>query len=113
MVDRKEIALNRTLSAINIIVSGQHGVYVPQVFAGFNLHEWSGIRSQDIADIEAGPESEWYWEAWDSILARAEYVLDGHTFRLHQIDGDLFAVCDELMDDYQFESFYGVSRETA
>ena len=97
-------------SAINLLVSDSHGVYVPQVFASnFDLSLWNGIRPEDIETIEAGPDHEWYWDAWNDILSSAEYVTEGNTYRLHQ-DGDLWAVCYEQMSDDEYRDFFGEER---
>jgi len=97
-------------SAINILVSCCHGIYVPQAFVeGYDLSLWNGIDAEDIETIQAGPEHEWYWDSWNDILNSASYSLDGRTYRLHQ-DDDLFAICDELMTDEEYENFFGEAR---
>jgi hypothetical protein len=98
-----------SMSGIHILVGDSYGVYVPQVFAeSFDPEKWGA----DPADIETiskgpGPENEWYWEAWNSILNKAEFIdNEGHTWRLTQ-DGDLFSYCEELMSDEERENFFG------
>lgn len=52
-----------------------------------------------------GPDSETYWESWDSVLANATYTDDeGNTWRLHQ-DGDLWCYCVDLMTNDEKENF--------
>lgn len=93
--------------AINLLVDGSRGIYVPQAFVeGFDLSLWNGIRDEDIETIKAGPEHEWYWEAWNDILSSAEYSHDGHTYRLYQ-DGDLWAYCEERMSETERRDFFG------
>ena len=81
----------------NIILSDSHGVYIPQIFCEDVDEEWAESRGVDYKDVEtcqAGPDHEWYWEAWESILNSCNYTDDkGTTWRLIQ-DGDLFEVPD-------------------
>lgn len=61
--------------------------------------------------VIGGPENcEWYWESWNNILDNAEYVDEsGNIWRLYQ-DGDLFAICEDLMSDADYENFFGEER---
>lgn len=79
-----------------LLLADRHGVYIPQVFCqNFELDKWNLTKSNG-ADIDvclAGPDHEWYWEAWDAITRDAAYRDEhGCVWNLHQ-DGDLFAVC--------------------
>ena len=96
--------------SINLLVPDSHGKYVPQVFREkFDLALWDGIRNENIATIDAGPDHGWYWEAWNDILESATYTKDGDTYRLWH-DGDLWAICDERMTDKEYEEFFGEPR---
>lgn len=55
------------------------GQYLPQAFA----LSWSnrdatvqGVRAEDWAILETGPDHEHYWEAFDSVLDRAKCQID-------------------------------------
>ena len=74
------------------------------------LEAWQGPSQESIDACKEGPDNEWYWDAWQGVLDNATWTKDGYTWRLHQ-DGDLWAVCDDLMDDEEFENFYGEPRE--
>lgn len=81
-----------------MLLLGDHrGVYIPKDFAeGFNAEKWGLTSAEDKVNLEVlreGPENEYYWEAWDSILAEAKSTdpLTGYEYTLEQ-DGDLFAV---------------------
>ena len=84
------------MSGIEILMSDNRGVYIPRDFAeGFD--GWSGINIEDLEILKKGPDVDWYWEAWDNVLNDAFHNdKDGFTWRLYQ-DGDLFAICDQLM----------------
>jgi len=94
------------LGAIEILLSDARGVYIPQDFIADCGDTWEGIDPTDAACCEAGPDGEWYWEAWQNILDSAHITFGDDTYRLHQ-DGDVFAVCDELMTDEERANFFG------
>lgn len=83
-------------STIEIIFDSHRGVYIPQAFAQFcNPQKW-GISEDTLRTLLNGPDTDFYWEAWDSVLNSACYTDEhGHTWTLHH-DGELFA----LRDDY-------------
>lgn len=95
---------------IQILLDSNRGVYIPQLFAE-DCEEWGGISAEEKETLLAGPGAEWYWEAWEDVLNSATYTdADGNLWRLWQ-DGDLFAICDELMTDDDYMAFFGESRE--
>lgn len=101
------------MSGMRLMVSDSHGVYVPKVFAqSFSPEKWQ-FRDGD-ADWETcsmGPDTDWYWESWEWILQRAVHKdSEGNVWTLHQ-DGDLWAVCVELMTDEEYEGYFGESRQ--
>lgn len=98
------------MNAIQLLFDSNRGIYIPQAFAAdIDTSKFDGIDADDLRTLQLGPEDESYWDAWASILDNAEFKKDGNTWRLHQ-DGDLFMVCDELMTDDEYESFYGEAR---
>jgi len=98
------------MSGIELLISDSWGVYVPKHFAE-NFLDWSGIESEDIEILEAGPdESDWYWETWDSVLSNAIYTDEkGNVWRLHQ-DGDLWCYCEKLMTSEEHYNLFGEVR---
>ena len=94
------------LDAVELLLSDARGQHIPRDFVEcFNLADW-GIDPESWAaqTCAAGPEEEGYWDAWDTILNNAEYKEGAHVWRLHQ-DGDLWALCDELMSDEEKSNF--------
>ena len=72
-----------------LFASDAMGIYIPQHFAESHSSDyWQGMSSEDLAILLDGPDHEFYWDAWDSILNNAE-TIDGGI--LHQ-DGDLWVV---------------------
>ena len=101
------------MSGMELLLADRHGVYIPQTFAeDFGGDAW-GIDedSHDWLALLAGPETDAYWDAWDSVLSRATHTdSKGNVWTLHQ-DGDLWAVCPELMTDEEYEEYFGEPRE--
>lgn len=87
------------MERVSLLLDGSRGVYIPQVFAkNFDL-ALCGITDQEcIKTLLAGPEHEDYWDAWDSVLAVAEWNEDGKRLGLEQ-DGDLFAIDLDSTDE--------------
>src|ERR1700681_2565627 len=93
-----------SLPAVALLLSDARGQYIPRDFVtGFDLSRWEGITP---ANIEAcsDPENEWYWDNWTSICDNATFTENGHVWRLSQ-DGDLWAMCFELMSNEEKKNF--------
>lgn len=100
------------------LLSDARGIYIPRDFVqnfaieckeedreeAKNGKVWHGITAENVVDCQ-DPYNEWYWEAWESILNNA-YWIDTNGFRwcLYQ-DGDLWAICYELLTDEEKENF--------
>ena len=95
------------IQAVNILMDSARGVYIPRDFVdGFTLSKWNlDPESWAVKTCLEGPDAEGYWDAWIEILERAEFHRDGHVWRLYQ-DGDLWAICEDLMTDYERENFF-------
>ncbi len=97
------------MSGIEIILSDRNGIYIPKIFSE-ECRNWSGISIEDLDLLEKGPEEEYYWETWDTVLNDAFHVdKEGNHWRLYQ-DGDLFAICDTLITDEEYKDFFGEER---
>ena len=96
------------MSGIEILLSDSRGVYIPRDFALY-CEDMDGVSAEDMEILKAGPDAEWYWEAWDSVLSNAKREINGKVWRLYQ-DGDLFAYCEELMTDEEYYGFFGEHR---
>lgn len=72
-----------------LFLDSARGVYIPQNFAeSISLEDWTGIKPEDLETLKEGPDAEFYWDVWTSVLDCAESK-DGYV--LHQ-DGDLWLV---------------------
>lgn len=70
---------------------------------------WQGISLDNVLDcIE--PDSEWYWEAWDSILNNAFWIdSNGIKYTLYQ-DGNLWAIAYDEMSTKEKNEFFGTNE---
>lgn len=76
-------------------LSDARGVFIPRDFAASfadRAKAVSGVSDEDWQTLEAGPDEEWYWEAWENVL-RDAVVTDEHgvKYRVHQ-DGDCWLI---------------------
>ena len=98
------------MSGVEILLSDSRGNYIPQHFCvDFDL--WlKDVEPEDIETCKAGPESEFYWDAWEQILKSAIFIdQNDNVWRLYQ-DGDLFAFCEKLMTDEEYYNLFGEHR---
>lgn len=74
-----------------LYASDRHGVYIPQHFAeSIDTECLSGVTSDDMAILLAGPDHEHYWDAWHDVECNAVLTdSDGIEWVLYQ-DGDLW-----------------------
>jgi len=88
---------------IELLISDAAGVYIPKEWceACADYPGWSGFDKDDVETCLAGPDEEWYWEAWDNISQNAEFTnpKDGSKWMLWQ-DGDLWAVRSDIDIDW-------------
>lgn len=91
-------------NAVALLLDSARGIYIPQAFADFE--GWKGISDDMRECLKAGPhdERDLYWDVWSSVLDNATWEQGGHTWRLYQ-DGDLWALCAELMTDEEKRNF--------
>jgi len=99
------------MTGIHLLLDDSRGVLIPEIFGkAFDENQWS-VNPEDLKIIISGPDHEWYWEAWEAVLNTASYTMpNGTVWRLHQ-DGDLFAICPELMTAEEYENFFGEEKE--
>ena len=78
-----------------ILLNDTHGIYIPQLWAT-DVTEADcaklNVDWDDVQTVQAGPDHEWYWEAWASIEQSCEMTDDqGIKWTLYQ-NGDLWAI---------------------
>lgn len=77
-----------------LVLSDSHGIYIPQLYCSHLDAADAEYLKVDFADVkvcQTGPDHEWYWEAWQSILDSAQFECDGLVYCLFQ-SGDLWEV---------------------
>ena len=95
------------MNAVELLLSDARGVYIPRDFVeDFDVTRWGLDPDSWAIKTCADPEDLNYWDAWNDILGRSEFKqYEGHNvWRLHQ-DGDLWAICYELMTDEEKTNF--------
>jgi hypothetical protein len=92
---------------MHFLLDSARGVYLPQSFAICYDHETWGISPDDHAILLEGPEAEYYWEAWESVLNNARFVNAlGQTYYLWLGEcGDLFSVSSEELENIEDDFF--------
>lgn len=79
------------MAYLECILDSARGIYIPQNFAEcIQAEDWTGIKSEDLDVLLAGPDAEGYWDAWHSVLDYAE-TKDGGVLHSGE-SGDLFLV---------------------
>lgn len=104
---------------LKLLLPDSHGQYIPQIFCQHHDPVQWGLPALDSEGLSPdedwvacliGPDHEWYWDAWGAILDKTKHIdLDGNVWCLYQ-EGDLWAVCDQLMTDEEYAEFFGVCR---
>ena len=84
-----------TRPEMKLWLSDARGIYIPRDFAtsfADRAKSVSGVSDNDWAELEAGPDHEWYWEAWVKVCANAVVTEDnGDRYTVYQ-DGDCWLV---------------------
>jgi hypothetical protein len=96
-------------SGIILLIDSRNGIHIPKIFKKLCLSGgWRvpGITSRDLSILD-NLEHEEYWDVWEYVLDNAEYInSSGDKFTLYQ-DGDLWALCLKLMNEYEKHDFFG------
>lgn len=97
--------MNKKIDAVVILLGDFYGTNLPMKFStNFDLSLWHGLSNIDLDDLSSS-DNDFYWDTWQEVLDRA-YFLDthGNKFTLYQ-DGELFAICYELMTNEEKINF--------
>ena len=99
------------MSGLCLLVDSNQGTHIPMIFANMLAEAWDNCDAEDLEALKAGLDHDEYWDAWDMVLSNASCIdTDGNKWTLWQ-DGDLWAICTDLMDDEEYEEFFGEPRE--
>jgi hypothetical protein len=97
-------------------LSDSRGVYIPRDFANsfsnraFNVQ---GVDEETWAILEAGPDHEQYWDAWQDVCDNATIRDDaGQVMRVYQ-DGDCWLIPQGMEWDDAADWFAWPDEETA
>jgi hypothetical protein len=98
MTERPEMAL---------WLSDARGIYIPRDFAASFANRAatvSGVTEEDWAILDAGPDHEFYWDAWSDVCDNATITMEGVEYSIHQ-DGDCWLVPDGMEWSDREETF--------
>lgn len=85
---------------IELLLDGARGVYIPRDAARELNWVPNTASPQDLKILESGPDHEWYWEAWETVLDNGKLMSsNGSYWTLYQ-DGDLFAIREDIEIDW-------------
>lgn len=88
-------------------LADSRGIYIPRDFAtsfADRAKSVSGVPDEDWATLEAGPDDEWYWDAWTTVCSDAVVTDEhGNKFFIYQ-DGDCWLIPEgmEWSDETEF-----------
>lgn len=83
-------------------VGGVHGQYAPQAFAQL-YGEQSTMSADDKQILLTGPEHEYYWETWDTVLENVTVTCNDVTYNIYPGEsGDVFLVRADRELPYDF-----------
>lgn len=71
-----------------------HGIYIPKAFAEQTKRMCvAHVSAEDWECLDAGPDNEWYWEAWQNVLDHAVLTdpSNGKRYTVYQ-DGDCWLI---------------------
>lgn len=83
-------------------VDGVHGQYAPQAFAQL-YGEQSTMSADDKQILLTGPEHEYYWETWDTVLENVTVTCNDVTYNIYPGEsGAVFLVRADRELPYDF-----------
>jgi hypothetical protein len=77
-----------------LFLSDARGIYIPRDFAeSIDPANTAGIRAEDWQVLLAGPDHDWYWEAWAAVCdnGTVQSTVDGKVYAIYQ-GGDCWLI---------------------
>jgi hypothetical protein len=99
---------------VQLYLSDARGVYIPRDFANDTKPECiSGIESDTLDILKAGPDHEQYWDAWQEVLDGATLTdpVTGVAYTVYQ-DGDCWLIPKGMQWDDAKEFYTWPAEET-
>jgi len=99
--------------AIELFADSARGTSIPAYFAESHYPEkwdFSKCWPDSLKTIRGDITQDGYWDAWQDILDNATSMVMGNEYTLYQ-DGDLFCICENLMNDEEYLDFFGEARD--
>lgn len=92
--------------AVILFCNSASGIYIPQRFAAEIMPQYlQGVTQEQLNEL-ADPDSEWYWDTWETVLNNAKVVDGENTYILHQSEhGDLWLLDRDRMTEEEKDNF--------
>ena len=102
-----DIILMKREADMLLYLSDARGRYIPRDFALETKRECiSGVKQEDLDILAAGPDHEWYWDAWETVCNNATLASpeNGKQYFIWQ-DGDCWLIekgaeCDDITGEW-------------
>jgi hypothetical protein len=98
-----------------LYLNEMRGIYIPQNFVEETKRECvANVGAETWAILEAGPDHEWYWEAWDDVC-RDAVLTDPETGTQYTIwqDGDCWLIPVGMEWDDKAQTYIWPDEEAA
>jgi len=97
----KTSVMNNTIeNRVILLADSHHGVYIPQFTVKDHLNhpawDWSEVSQDDVQAVLAGPDGDWYWEAWENIMGTVIVTDDQGTRYNIMYNEDLWLVPTDI-----------------
>ena len=93
----------KTIEDVVLLADSHHGVYIPQLvvqqYLEHPMWDWSKVSKEDIDSVLAGPDNEWYWEAWENIENEVKVVDEDGTEYMIMYNEDLWLVPTDISEE--------------
>jgi len=93
----------KTIEDVVLLADSHHGVYIPQLvvqqYLEHPMWDWSKVSKEDIDSVLAGPDNEWYWEAWENIENEVKVVDEEGTEYMMMYNEDLWLVPVDISEE--------------
>lgn len=89
-----------------LFLNDSHGQYIPQNFVDcIALDRLTGVKVEDLDILRAGPDHEWYWDAWENVCQNAIITdANGVKYTIWQ-DGDCWLIPEGMEWDDKTQTF--------
>ena len=78
------------MDTMELVIDGSAGIYSPKYFAELFGDQVKNVKPEDLETLLAGPEDEWYWEAWQNFQMYGKIEFRDEDWSIYQYEGDIW-----------------------